>query len=127
LKTTKGGKGFSNPMKAGTARKIVNYHAIVDTASPFVIELGALLWEEKQRRDLEKNRAKRRQELRDKIRQVASKFGDSAWQNWELRANQLKAWLSQHESAAHTESESLDEELRMRNESKEDLDRLLAK
>lgn len=119
-------KAFSSIKDADSARKIVAFHTIVGTAGPLVMELGTLLWEEKQRDDREKLRVERRHKLRDMIRQVASEIGNNAWQDWEVRANEFSAWLSQRESAAHAMSKPLDEELRILNASKEDFARLLA-
>jgi hypothetical protein len=119
-------KAFVSPSEAERARRIVAFHAIVSNAGPLVMELGTLLWEEKQRHDLEKKRKERRQKLRDMIRQLAGKIGDDAWQDWEVRANEFKTWLSQNESAAHAMSEPLEEELRMLNASNEEFARLLA-
>jgi hypothetical protein len=118
-------KAFRSPAEIERARRIVTFHTVVTTAGPLVMELGTLLWEEKQRHDLEKKRKERRQKLRDMIRQVASEIGDNAWQDWEGRANEFKTWLSQNESAAHAMSEPLEDELRMLNASKEEFARLL--
>jgi hypothetical protein len=119
-------KPFGSLEKIKQARPIVTFHMIADVAGPFVLELGTLIGGEIGQIRLEKKRLERRQKLRDKIRQVAGKVGNNAWQDWEVRANEFKAWLSQSQGAAHTMSEPLDEELGMLNASKEDFARLVA-
>ena len=126
LAAAKRRNAFRSVGEVERARKIVTFHTIVGSVGPVVMELGTLLWEEKERLALEKKRVERRQKLRDMIRQAASEIGNNAWQDWEVRANEFQAWLSQRESAAHAMSEPLDEELRMLNVSKEDFARLLA-
>jgi hypothetical protein len=126
LENAKRRKAFRSLGEVERARKIVAFHTVVGTVGPAILELGSLFWEEKQRTNLEKKRAERRQQLRDMIRQVAGEIGKSTWDDWEVPANEFKNWLLQRESAAKAMSETLDEELRNLTRSRDEFARLLA-
>ena len=119
-------KSFRTLAEAERARKVVTFHTVVGTAGPLVMELGMLLWDEKQRQDLERQRVERRQKVRDMIRNVARDIGQKAWQAWELQANEFMAWLSQNGKAADAMAEPLQEELQTIGASQHDLEQLLA-
>jgi 50S ribosome-binding GTPase len=101
---------FKTLEEAKKARMIVGIYAFA-SAAPLVIELGGLLWDELQRRKLEKERAERRTALRETLRSEASKIADETWNEWRQTSDQYLDWIRLHANAAKTREETLREEL----------------
>jgi hypothetical protein len=106
-------KSFKTLEEAKKAKGIVGFHVIADTVAPAVLELGALIWDELQRRSVEKERATRRAALREALRMEAIKIADGAWKEWRVSSDEFLAWIKLHADAAATTEEALAEELVM--------------
>lgn len=94
-------KPFKTLADAEKAKKIVGLHVAVSFA-PMLIELGGLIWDEVQRHTQEKERAARRDELREALRNEAVNIANAAWKEWRLTSDEFLQWIRLHADAAKT-------------------------
>lgn len=107
------GKSFKTLADAEKAKKIVGFHVVSGSIAPVVIELGGLIWEEMQRRSLEKERAARRAALREALRGEAIKIANGAWAEWRVTSDEFLKWIHMHANLAKTTEDALEGEIGM--------------
>lgn len=92
-------ESFKTLAEAEKAKMIVGFHVTASVA-PAVIELGALIWEESQRRKNEQENVKRRDAIRETLRKEAVKIADATWKEWRLTADDFMQWIQLHGGVA---------------------------
>lgn len=105
-------KSFKTLAEAEKAKMIVGFH-VTASAVPAVIELGALIWEESQRRKNEEENIARRAVIRETLRNEAVKIADDTWKEWRLTSDEFLQWIKLHAGVAKTTEEAWEAEIRM--------------
>lgn len=101
-----GGKStkLPTPEAAEKAKSVLKTHDWLSMV-PAVIELGVLVMTVVQAEKEAAENKRRREELRDRLREQATRMADGAWKTWSEPAKDFQQWLKQLEHQVATEED----------------------